>query len=150
MALSLMQLLELVDKAKSQKERGDLLKQNQTHHLENLLWYTFHPDVRFLLPPGKPPFNAGAEDPDSTLLYGQIRKLRYFVEGPGGETFCIGNTVQAGRREQMYITMLESITPREAEFLVNIKTKDLGIKGLTYKLVSEIFPHLLPPMQSSK
>ena len=150
MALSLMQLLELVDKAKSQKERGDLLKQNQTHHLENLLWYTFHPDVRFLLPEGKPPFNAGAEDPDSTLLYGQIRKLRYFVEGPGGETFCIGNTVQARRREQMYITMLESITPREAEFLVNIKTKDLGIKGLTYKLVSEIFPHLLPPMQSSK
>tara|TARA_B100000809_G_scaffold259032_1_gene303265 strand:- start:1156 stop:1608 length:453 start_codon:yes stop_codon:yes gene_type:complete len=150
MALSLMQLLELVDKAKSQKERGDLLKQNQTHHLENLLWYTFHPDVRFLLPEGKPPFNAGAEDPDSTLLYGQIRKLRYFVEGPGGETFCIGNTVQSARREQMYITMLESITPREAEFLVNIKTKDLGIKGLTYKLVSEIFPHLLPPMQSSK
>jgi hypothetical protein len=150
MALSLMQLLELVDKAKSQKERGDLLKQNQTHHLENLLWYTFHPDVRFLLPEGKPPFNAGAEDPDSTLLYGQIRKLRYFVEGPGGETFCVGNTVQSARREQMYITMLESITPREAEFLVNIKTKDLGIKGLTYKLVSEIFPHLLPPMQSSK
>ena len=150
MALSLMQLLELVDKAKSQKERGDLLKQNQTHHLENLLWYTFHPDVKFLLPEGKPPFNAGAEDPDSTLLYGQIRKLRYFVEGPGGETFCVGNTVQSARREQMYITMLESITPREAEFLVNIKTKDLGIKGLTYKLVSEIFPHLLPPMQSSK
>jgi hypothetical protein len=59
MALSLMQLLELVDKAKSQKERGDLLKQNQTHHLENLLWYTFHPDVRFLLPEGKPPFNRG-------------------------------------------------------------------------------------------
>ena len=37
MAISLMQLLELIDKAKSQKERGDLLKQNQTDHLENLL-----------------------------------------------------------------------------------------------------------------
>tara|TARA_B100000745_G_scaffold41809_1_gene25505 strand:- start:1020 stop:1484 length:465 start_codon:yes stop_codon:yes gene_type:complete len=149
MALSLMQLLELVDKAKSQKERGDLLKQNQTDHLENLLWYTFHPDVKFLLPEGRPPFNAGAEDPGSTLLYGQIRKLRYFVEGPGGVTFCTGNTIEPARRETMYISMLESITPREAEYLVNMKKKDLGIRGLTYKLVSETFPHLIPPMQKT-
>ena len=89
MATSLLQLLELVDRAKSQKERGELLKQNQTDHLENLLWYTFHPDVKFLLPEGKPPFNAAAEDPASTMLYGQIRKLRYFVDGPGGEAFCV-------------------------------------------------------------
>ena len=149
MALSLMQLLELVDKAKSQKERGDLLKQNHTDHLENLLWYTFHPDVKFLLPEGKPPFNAGAEDPGSTLLYGQIRKLRYFVDGPGGEIFCVGNTIDSTRMETMYITMLESVTPREAEILINIKKKDLGIRGLTYKLVSETFPHLIPPMQTS-
>jgi hypothetical protein len=149
MALSLMQLLELVDKAKSQKEKGELLKQNHTDHLENLLWYTFHPDVKFLLPEGKPPFNAGAEDPGSTLLYGQIRKLRYFVEGPGGVTFCTGNTIEPARRETMYITMLESLTPKEAEYLVNMKKKDLGIRGLTYKLVSETFPHLIPPMQTS-
>jgi hypothetical protein len=149
MAISLMQLLELVDKAKSQKERGDLLKQNQTDHLENLLWYTFHPDVKFLLPEGKPPFNAAAEDPGSTMLYGQIRKLRYFVGGPGGETFCVGNTIDSTRRETMYITMLESVTPREAEILINMKKKDLGIRGLTYKLVSDTFPHLIPPMQSS-
>jgi hypothetical protein len=149
MAISLMQLLELIDKAKSQKERGELLKQNQTDHLENLLWYTFHPDVKFLLPEGRPPFNAAAEDPASTMLYGQIRKLRYFVDGPGGATFCVGNTIDSTRRETMYITMLESVTPREAEFLVNIKKKDLGIRGLTYKLVSDTFPHLIPPMQSS-
>jgi hypothetical protein len=149
MAISLMQLLELVDKAKSQKERGDLLKQNQTDHLENLLWYTFHPDVKFLLPEGKPPFNASAEDPASTMLYGQIRKLRYFVDGPGGVTFCTGNSINATKRESMFIVMLESVTPREAEILINMKKKDLGIRGLTYKLVSDTFPHLIPPMQSS-
>ena len=49
----------------------------------------------------------------------------------------------------MYIGMLESVTPREAEILINMKKKDLGIRGLTYKLVSDTFPHLIPPMQSS-
>lgn len=150
MAISLMQLLELIDKAKSQKERGQLLKQNQTDHLENLLWYTFHPDVKFLLPEGTPPFLAAAEDPASTMLYGQIRKLRYFVDGPGGETFCVGKSIDSTRRETMFITMLESVTPREAGILINITKKDLGIHGLTYKLVSDTFPHLIPPMQSSK
>ena len=149
MATSLLQLLELVDRAKSQKERGELLKQNQTDHLENLLWYTFHPDVKFLLPEGKPPFNAAAEDPASTMLYGQIRKLRYFVDGPGGEAFCVGQIINSVKRETMYIGMLESVTPREAEILINMKKKDLGIRGLTYKLVSDTFPHLIPPMQSS-
>ncbi len=149
MATSLLQLLELVDRAKSQKERGELLKQNQTDHLENLLWYTFHPDVKFLLPEGKPPFNAAAEDPASTMLYGQIRKLRYFVDGPGGEAFCVGQNINSVKRESMYIGMLESVTPREAEILINMKKKDLGIRGLTYKLVSDTFPHLIPPMQSS-
>ena len=147
MATSLLELLELVDKAKSQEERGELLKNNQTDHLENLLWYTFHPDVKFLLPKGKPPFNAGAEDPSPTMLYQQIRKLRYFVDGPGGEAFCVGRNINSVKRETMYIQMLEGVTPREAEFLVNIKAKDLGVKGLTYQLVVETFPHLLPPLQ---
>ena len=84
------------------------------------------------------------------MMFQQIRKLRYFVEGPGGEAFCVGNNINPIKRETMYIGMLESVTPREAEFLVNIKKKDLGIKGLTYKLVSETFPHLLPPMQTAK
>ena len=46
--MTLLELLTRIDGAKSQKERGELLKQNQNHHLENLLWYTFHPDVKFI------------------------------------------------------------------------------------------------------
>ena len=77
--MTLLELLTRIDGAKSQKERGELLKQNQNHHLENLLWYTFHPDVKFLLPEGAPPYQAQADDPMSTMMYGQIRKLRYFI-----------------------------------------------------------------------
>lgn len=148
--MTLLELLTRIDGAKSQKERGELLKQNQNHHLENLLWYTFHPDVKFLLPEGAPPYQAQAEDPMSSMLYGQIRKLRYFVDGPGGQDFCTGKNINPIKRETMFIAMLESVTPKEAEILVNMKKKDLGIRGLTYRLVAETFPHLIPPMQDNK
>lgn len=144
--MTLIELFNAIDKAKSQKERGELLTQNKSHHLENMLWYTFHPDVKFLLPEGNPPYQAQAEDPQSTLLYGQIRKLRYFVEGPGGTDFCAGNNINPIKRETMFITMLESVTPTEAELLIKMSNKDLGVRGLTYKLVADTFPHLIPPV----
>ena len=50
----------------------------------------------------------------------------------------------------MFITMLESVTPTEAEFLIKMRKKDLGIRGLTYKLVAEAFPHLIPPVPETK
>jgi hypothetical protein len=148
--MTLIELFNAIDKAKSQKERGELLTQNKTDHLENMLWYTFHPDVKFLLPESDPPFIAQAEDPRSTMLYGQIRKFRYFVEGPGGTDFCAGANIDPSRREVMFITMLESVTPREAKMILGVKNKDLGISGLTYRLVQETFPHLIPPLPVSE
>ena len=50
----------------------------------------------------------------------------------------------------MFITMLESVTPTEAELLIKLSKKDLGVRGLTYKLVAEVFPHLIPPMPETK
>jgi hypothetical protein len=40
--------------------------------------------------------------------------------------------------------MLESIEPREAEVILGIFQKDLGVKGLDYKFVKEAFPDMLP------
>ena len=40
--------------------------------------------------------------------------------------------------------MLESIHPLEAELLLQVKEKKLKCRGLTYNLVKETFPELLP------
>ena len=48
------------------------------------------------------------------------------------------------RRNELLIQMLESIEPREAEVLLGIFQKDLGVKGLDYKFVKEAFPDMLP------
>ena len=44
----------------------------------------------------------------------------------------------------MFIQMLESVSPEEAELLIKMKEKKLKITGLSYNLVKEGFPHLLP------
>ena len=68
------------------------------------------------------------------------------MEGPGGTDFCAGNNINPIKRETMFITMLESVTPTEAELLIKMSNKDLGVRGLTYKLVADTFPHLIPPV----
>ena len=48
------------------------------------------------------------------------------------------------KRNQLLLQLLESIEPREAEVVVGILRKDLGVRGLDYKFVKEAFPNLLP------
>jgi len=42
------------------------------------------------------------------------------------------------------LQILESLEPREAEVIIGIFQKDLGVKGLDYKFIKEAFPELLP------
>jgi hypothetical protein len=40
--------------------------------------------------------------------------------------------------------MLESLHPKEAEVVIQVKDKKLNYRGLTYKLVKTTFPEILP------
>ena len=46
--------------------------------------------------------------------------------------------------QQLLLQLIESLEPREAEVVIGILSKDLGVKGLNYKFVKEAFPQLLP------
>ena len=71
-----------IDKAKSQKEKKELLLKYKSAPLMEILKYTFHPEIKFLLPPGDPPYKTVVDDSDNpTYLYGLLRKLYLFVEG---------------------------------------------------------------------
>ena len=69
----------------------------------------------------------------------EIRKL-YLVQknNPDAEKLT------PEKRNQLLLQLLESIEPREAEVVVGILRKDLGVRGLDYKFVKEAFPNLLP------
>jgi len=139
MALSIPIIFEDIAKAKSVVERKKILLKHESNPLKELLKYAFHPDIKFLLPEGAPPYKTvGSPDEyNPTYLYPNIRKLYLFVEG-GNE----GLTTL--RREQLFIQLLEELHPKEAEVVIQVKDKKLKYRGLTYKLVKETFPDLIP------
>ena len=138
MAVSLPKILREVAKAKNKDEKKATLIRYDNGALREILKHTFHPDIKFLLPTGNPPYKSVVDDSDNpTYLYGLIRKLYLFVEG--------GNpNLKPARREYLFIEMLESIHPQEAELLLQVKDKKIKCRGLTYNLVKETFPELLP------
>lgn len=121
----------------TQRKRKELLIQNRTEHLEKFLRYAFHPDVKFLLPEGSPPYKKGPDGVNSKLIYGQIRMINYLTNEYQGNLTPL-------KREQMYIQLLESVSAEEAALIEQMKDKKLKITGLSYNLVKDTFPHLLP------
>ena len=138
MAIALTTILAEVAKAKNKTEKkAVLLKHGNNGALKEILRYTYDPKIKFLLPSGNPPYNSVVDDSENpTYLYGLIRKLYLFVEG--------GNpNLKPARREYLFIELLESIHPLEADLLCQIKDKKIKCNGLTYNLVKETFPELI-------
>ena len=128
-----------VEKAKTKDQKKETLIKYDNSALRELLRYAFDPNLKFLLPPGTPPhrYAGDTNEPNPTYLYGLVRKLYLFVEG--------GNPhLKQARREYLFIEMLESIHPSEAELLLQVKDKKVKCRGLTYNLVKNTFPDLLP------
>jgi len=139
MARSIPLIFEDVAAANSIKARKKVLLENESKPLKEILKYAFHPDIKFALPPGKPPYKTiGSPDEyNPTYLYPNIRKFYLYIEGGHDGLTQL-------RREQLFVQMLESLHPKEAAVVIQVKDKKLNYRGLTYKLVKTTFPEILP------
>ena len=139
MARSIPLIFEDVAAANSIKARKKVLLENESKPLKEILKYAFHPDIKFALPPGKPPYKTiGSPDEyNPTYLYPNIKKFYLYIEGGHDGLTQL-------RREQLFVLMLESLHPKEAAVVIQVKDKKLNYRGLTYKLVKTTFPEILP------
>lgn len=145
MQLMIHEVLEKVAEAQTKQEKIEILRQNNSLALRDVLRGAFDDMIEFILPKGAPPFNVDDAPVGytSSSLQRQTKKFRYFVKGGPGEQ------VQPSRRERMFIEILESIHPKEAELIIRMKDKKLietnkaHYKGLTKNLVKEAFPNLI-------
>jgi len=140
MALSIPLIFEDIATAKSITERKKILLEHESDPLKELLKYAFHPDIKFALPEGAPPYDTfiGAVDENNpTYLYPNIRKFYLFIEGGH-------NGLSQLRREQLFVQLLEELHPTEAKVVLQVKDKKLNYRGLTYKLIKTTFPDLIP------
>ena len=130
------------EEAKNKKERMDVIGRNLSPTLVKILELAYHPQYQWKVK--ELPENYKIPNdilPGITFdnLNSQLRRLYLFRVGDR-----TAESLNEKRRTEILVQMLESIEPREAEIILGIFQKDLGVKGLTYKFVKEAFPNLLP------
>lgn len=133
------QQLEEVERASSRQEKINTLRKYSGPVLKAVLGHTFDPNVKWLLPPGTPPYKALPQDSDMEVsLESEIRRLYLFIEGPQE----IQKTLTSRKREELWIGLLESVGPNEAKMLCCMKDGTLPFESITRDLIAEAFPNL--------
>tara|TARA_B100001093_G_scaffold488280_1_gene525310 strand:+ start:1955 stop:2461 length:507 start_codon:yes stop_codon:yes gene_type:complete len=125
----------------NKQDKIDYLKSQDSRPLRNILKGSYDDSVEFNLPKGEPPYRK--DDAPAGFEPSNIQKQGYYFKYffKGGQ----GDAVPAVRREKMFIDVLESLHPDEAELVLTMKEKKLMGKynGITPLLISEAFPDLL-------
>jgi len=137
MKLGVAEILDKVSKEKSKNKRVQMLRENASFPLKVVLQYALDPNIKWLLPEGKPPYRKNDLTDLEHILFAEARRLYLFVEG--------GNpSLQSRRREQLFVELLEQVDPNDAELLLAAKDKQVPYPYITYNLVKEAFPDILP------
>lgn len=132
-------ILRVAGSLKTKKEKVEYLQAYNSRPLRTILAGAFDPGVSFNLPKGDPPYRKddAPKGFEPSNLHKVTRRFKYFDKGG------VGDSLSAARREKMFIDCLESLHPSEAELVLAMKNKKLGIKGITLAVVKEAFPSLI-------
>jgi hypothetical protein len=141
--LSIPDVFEQVKKKRKRDERIAVLQSHDSPSLRQILYVAFHPDVVVALPNSRPDFEKSIVPTgyDYSHLHQVARKLKVLIKDyPGYEN------LRQSKRENLFIQMLESISPDEAELLLQICIdRKVKQRSINVKLVSDAFPGLLDP-----
>ena len=135
MVVGMAEFLEKVGKQKRTQDKIDMLKANDTFALRVILQAAYDPKVKFLLPPGDPPFKPNELVDQHHIMHKDARMIQYFVEGFHPDLAQV-------KREAMFIEFLERLDPKDAQLLLLAKAKK-PIKGITLQHVTEALPGLI-------
>ena len=143
--LLISEIFEQASELKTKQEKIAFLRANTSLALRDIIKGGFDEAIKFNIPDGAPPYkkdDAPVGYQPSTL-HSQTRKFKYFVKGG------MGDRINPSRREMMFINILESVHPEEAELIIAMKDKKLKgrYKGITKALCAEAFPTLFPELK---
>jgi len=133
------EVLEEASKIIKKSDRIVFLRQNKTPGLTDILRINFDDTVVSALPAGAPSYKR--DDAPKGYEYTRLNKaytqFKYFFKGP------VANGMKPLKREGLFLNLLESLNPEEADLLVAAKDKNMKYKGITKKMVNETFPNLI-------
>jgi hypothetical protein len=128
-------ILNFTSKLPNEEEQIKCLRANDGVAIRTILQFCFDPRIRWLLPEGDAPYDPPAIANDASGLYAEARKLYLFVGG--------GNdNLPQLKRERLFLDLLQSVTPDDANLLISIKDKKFPYEGLTVETILKAFPGL--------
>jgi hypothetical protein len=130
------EILQAVSSAKTKASKIKILQENRSPALVSIFVWNFDPSIESALPEGEVPYtpNDSPTVDSQSKLASQYRTLYNYVKG--------GNDgLKRTRRESLFIELLESLHPDEAEVVCLCKDKNLGSKyRITHNVVKEAYP----------
>ncbi len=136
--LLISEVLQKISNAKTKKEKITLLKKYKSPALQSILIWGYDESVKSMVPYGDVPYtpNDTPEGTEHTLLYHEYKKLYHFVQGGN-------NNLAQGRREMMFIQLLEGLHESESKVLCLAKDKQLNKRyKITKACISEAYPEI--------
>ena len=139
------ELLEAVDAEKVKAKKLEILRTHGEDSFKMTMIWNFDESVVSMLPDGKVPYQPVESDvqanrekglPQRSTIRNSARQFYRFVKGGDDQLNKI-------KRESIFINILETLPPPEAEILVLVKDKALNTKyNITKELVSEAYPEI--------
>ena len=128
------EILKEASNAKTQQEKVDILRKNDSPALREVLKYLYHPGIKLYT--NTPPAYKADHSPvglSFSSLYNEYRTLYIFLED---------STVKKERKDQLLIQKLESMHPSESELLYQ-RFQDKLLLRLNKKVINEAFAGLI-------
>lgn len=136
MDLLIYEVLDKASKARAKEQKIQILQDNESWALKDILRGTYDTKVHWLLPGGEPPYTPSRPESVPSNLLRRNKDFRYFVRG--GE----GTNMKPYKRESIFIGLIEAIHPEDAKVVISMINKE-KINGVTRNVVEEAFPGLL-------
>lgn len=131
------EVFEEFDKAKTVAERVKILQMNETWALKDIIKGSMHPKIEWLVPTGEVPYTKCNDWDHPTTLLKKHLDFKYVAKG------SVGDSLPSHKREMIFLGIVESIHPADAELVCKMINKKPPTKRLTVKIVKEAFPGLL-------
>ena len=134
----LAEIIEECRKSKNVKIKAQILKENESTQLIDLLQLTYNPSVKWIMPEGNPPYEPAPKDGDlEGALLGKMRMMKYFISV---NDQVLEPEVHPIKREGIFVQLLEGVSPNDAKLVLEMKNR--SIKGVSKTVVKEAFAQI--------
>ena len=140
MTLYISELLKKIAKAGTRKEKKAILEEYKDNNIfKFVLQGTFDPNIKWNVPKKFPKYIADIAPLglNEISLFTVMPKCSMFVEG-----HAKANGLKEKKIKELLVQILESMGKEESSVFEQMLKKKLKVKGLTEKLVLEVFPNL--------